>query len=41
MKAFADDKINTVKPALETTCIKQSLASKDCCSDIATLLKST
>ena len=35
-----EPKLNTVKPVLETTCIKGPLASKDHCSDTTTLLKS-
>ena len=31
----------TVKPVLETTCIKRPSALRDHCSDTATLLKST
>ena len=34
-------KITTVKPVLETTCIKQSTALRDHCSSTTTLLKST
>ena len=32
---------NTVKPVLETTCIKRTPALRDHCSDTATVLKST
>ena len=33
--------VNTVKPVLETTCIKRPSALRDHCSDIPNLLKST
>ena len=33
--------LHTAKPVLETTCIKQSTAVRDHCSDTTTLLQST
>ena len=33
--------VSTVKPVLETTCIKRTPALRDHCSDTATLLEST